>query len=169
MSISSSGSSWNPHDECGIAKGVKRVTFEAETEEDAVFLARLWSCIRRGKPVPELTAAVEKAHGLLEAPTPESRSITEGQARSIAVCRHWHRGAPCNTPVHPGYTICLRCKSHLDPSQIEAALMLPENASFRRRAASIFPPSRRLRKSPLSPSSIFLQVATVDKTNTCNE
>lgn len=40
-------------------------------------------------------------------------------------------GTECQTPVHPGYTICYQCKRPYRREQIEAALERPENASFR--------------------------------------
>lgn len=50
------------------------------------------------------------------------------------VCTARYRGGRCNTPVHLGYTLCYQCKSWYSQEQIEAALEMPENESFRRLA-----------------------------------
>ena len=62
MPIGSSGRAWDPAEECGAFRAVKSIEFTAKTEEDAVFLARLWGCIRRGKPIPELKHVVDRFH-----------------------------------------------------------------------------------------------------------
>lgn len=57
----------------------------------------------------------------------------EAEAREIAKCHGQGPTRPCNSPVHPGYTVCPYCLRTYTTAQLEAALLLPENASFRKR------------------------------------
>lgn len=47
-------------------------------------------------------------------------------------CAGWGPGRRCGHLVHPGYTRCPWCDRVYTRAQIEAALALPENESFRR-------------------------------------
>lgn len=62
MGIGSSGRAWDPAEECGLFRAVKSVEFTAQTEEEAVWLARLWGCIEDGRPVMELATLVNALH-----------------------------------------------------------------------------------------------------------
>lgn len=61
MSISSTAQAWNREVELDVFRAMRELTFYADTEIDAVFLARLMACIRRGGPSAKLIAAVEES------------------------------------------------------------------------------------------------------------
>lgn len=82
MPIGSSGQAWNPAEECGAFRAVKSVEFTAKTEEDAVFLARLWGCIRRGRPVKELAMLVNALHCEPTEPREPQATLADGPGTS---------------------------------------------------------------------------------------
>lgn len=75
MSISSTARAWNPNDfttESPVRKAAKVLTLTAGNEKDAVFLAGLSACIRRGVPIQELVSLVEEK-------IQEDKMVADGQ------------------------------------------------------------------------------------------